>query len=57
MNALSLGGEEWHVVAGYGPEAARSPARDAAKTRTHLKTDCDRVKLERSRQAAFGGRG
>ncbi len=31
MNALSLGGEEWHVVAGYGPEAARSPARDAAE--------------------------
>src|SRR5882672_372866 len=32
MNALSLGGEEWHVVAGYGPEAASSPARVAAKT-------------------------
>src|SRR4029077_19611716 len=28
MNALSLGGEEWHVVAGNGPEAARAPPRD-----------------------------
>src|SRR6267142_575100 len=46
MNALSLGGEEWHVVAGYGPEAARSPARDAARTSVRVLRHPDEERRE-----------